>query len=471
MEIKESQNQPQVKAHLILSSGGIKCISYAGAIAELERNGVSFASVSACSAGSLIGALLCSGLTSEQLVNQILKLDFTGLFGSQNYLARFWYPFAKYEKSLVPQVFCDLLLGKNPTFAELEIPFATVGVDIISKQFLVYSDKTVPQMSVSEALKIATAVPFMTAPHKSEGRIVVDAAIATEAPVWIAPAYDDDLPIIVLQPAKHLDANPSKSVGDYINRIISAGVKSRDQQLINQIPRISVIDIDCGAVDAMQLDLPAEQKEILINSGKDAVIKAIRIYGNDFSFNGVRSTKISKAQTEDGRAASGAEELIGIFTGKLPELLRDQVFISYSHEDREWLERFQTALKPFVRNQAFEVWTDEQIKTGADWQMEIDQALNSTRVAVLLVTQNFLDSDYISNVELKHFIEESKKKNVVIFWVAVGYTAFEETPLISIQCANQPDKPLKSLSEAELDKTIIEICRKIKTAFNRLSSS
>ena len=86
---------------------------------------------------------------------------------------------------------------------------------------------------------------------------------------------------------------------------------------------------------------------------------------------------------------------------------------------------------------------------------------------MLLVTQEFFDSKFISNVELKHFVEESRKKNVVIFWVAVGYTAYEETPLVDIQCANLPDSPLKSLSEAEQERTIVEICRKIKAAFRQ----
>lgn len=459
------RGQYQIKAHLILSSGGVKCISYAGAISELEKNGVEIVSVSACSAGSIVGALFCSGLSSDQLVNQIFKLNFTDFYGAKKILSRFWYPFAKYEKSMVPEVFCDLLLGRNPTFDELTMPFATIGVDIISKQFLVYSDKTVPKMLVSEALKISTAVPFMTSPHNSEGRIVVDAAIATETPVWIAPAYEDDFPIIVLQPAKMLRTKISKSVGHYINSLISAGVKSRDQQLINQIPRISVIDIDCGEIDSLELELAHEQKEILVNSGRDAVKKAIQIYGNDFSFNSVRSNTSQTSQTLDGSAATGAEKMIQRFTNKLPDLLRDQVFISYSHKDREWLERFQVALKPFIRNQAFKVWADELIQVGTEWRKEIDQALESTKVAVLLVTQNFLASDFINDVELNHFIEESKRKNVTICWIAITKTNYEETPLKIIQCANDPNKPLKSLNDYEQDEAIVEICRKVKIAF------
>lgn len=153
-------NQP-IKAHLVLSSGGVKCISYAGAIAELESGSVEIASVSACSAGSMIGALYCAGLSAEDLEKQVLDLDFNDFFGGRNYLWHYFiaYPFSKYKISLVDEVYRRLAKG-DPTFDELKIPFATLGIDIISKRFLAYSKKTAPQMRVSEALKIAMAIPM-----------------------------------------------------------------------------------------------------------------------------------------------------------------------------------------------------------------------------------------------------------------------------------------------------------------------
>jgi len=48
----------QTKVHLVLGAGGAKCIGYVGALREIENRGISYASVSACSAGTLIGAFL-----------------------------------------------------------------------------------------------------------------------------------------------------------------------------------------------------------------------------------------------------------------------------------------------------------------------------------------------------------------------------------------------------------------------------
>jgi predicted acylesterase/phospholipase RssA len=433
---------------------------------------VVIASVSACSGSSLTGALYCAGLSAVELEKETLDLDFRDCFGGRNYLWHrfFAYPFSKYKTSLVAEFYRRMVNG-DPTFEELKIPFATLGIDIISRRFLAYSKKTDPQMRVSEALKIAMAIPSRTPLYQPPGRIVVDASVATESPVWLATDYDDDLPIIVLKTEKKLDTSIPSRIDNFIGRVMMSGVESRDRQLINQIPGVAVVEIDCGDVQAMDFGIGRMQKEILIQSGKTAVRDAVERYGADFSTNTTHFDSPETSGNRDDNAENRAEKMIGKFTRKLPQLLRDQVFISYSHQDRKWLERFQTALKPFVRNQSFKVWADEQIQVGAGWQKEIDQALASTKVAVLLVTENFLASDYINNVELKHFIEQSEKRNVVISWIAVTATNFEETPLKDIQCANDPGKPLESFKdEFEQDKEIVEICRKIKKAFKNESN-
>lgn len=87
---------------------------------------------------------------------------------------------------------------------------------------------------------------------------------------------------------------------------------------------------------------------------------------------------------------------------------RKSVFISYSHRDKKFLEELRRYLSPLRRSGKLEVWSDVDLLTGQNWRAEIGRAIDSARVAILLLSIDFMNSKFIQEVELPALLERAK---------------------------------------------------------------
>jgi hypothetical protein len=146
--------------------------------------------------------------------------------------------------------------------------------------------------------------------------------------------------------------------------------------------------------------------------------------------------------------------------------MRKEVFISYSHKDVAWMKRFKTVLTPLTRNDKLEYWVDTQIKPGTLWYDEIKKALGRAKVGVMLVSADFLASDFIVREEIPALLRAAKQDGATIIWIPIRDSLYTETEIADFQAAWSPDKPLAGLKKADADKALVEIAMKLKEAFN-----
>ncbi|MGA2701366.1 MAG: toll/interleukin-1 receptor domain-containing protein [Isosphaeraceae bacterium] len=146
------------------------------------------------------------------------------------------------------------------------------------------------------------------------------------------------------------------------------------------------------------------------------------------------------------------------------KMLRDQVFISYSHRDKRFLDELQTHLKPYLRTRAITAWSDQQIQPSSKWFDEIKAALAKTSVAVMLVTPNFLGSDFIHDHELGPLLKEAEAGGVKVLWLLIRDCSWKETPLKDYQALAPTDKPFAGMTSAKRDTAWRKVCEELKQA-------
>jgi hypothetical protein len=140
------------------------------------------------------------------------------------------------------------------------------------------------------------------------------------------------------------------------------------------------------------------------------------------------------------------------------------IFISYSHKDTEWLTKLKQFLVPLENKNMIRVWDDTEIRPGAEWLAEISNALGSARVAVFLVTQDFLNSPFIQSKELPALMEAATSRDCLIFWIAVKPSTIADSPLARFQGAISPNKPLALMTDGEQAATLLDVYEKMKAA-------
>jgi hypothetical protein len=136
-----------------------------------------------------------------------------------------------------------------------------------------------------------------------------------------------------------------------------------------------------------------------------------------------------------------------------------RVFYSYSHKDTEFRNQIGTFLAPLRHNNKIVEWHDRKIEPGANWQNEISVQLDSAHLILLLISADFLASDYCFGVEVEKAMRRLKRGEVRIAPILLKPCLWRESPFSELQIIPRDAKSITSWGS--FDEALNEVASEI----------
>jgi len=119
-----------------------------------------------------------------------------------------------------------------------------------------------------------------------------------------------------------------------------------------------------------------------------------------------------------------------------------EVFISYSHKDEALRSELETHLKLLQREGVIDVWNDRKIGAGEDWKNEIDRHLEAAEIILLLISADFIASDYCYDKEMKRALERHEAKKVTVIPIVLRDVDWQIAPFAKLMALPKGGRPV-----------------------------
>lgn len=146
-----------------------------------------------------------------------------------------------------------------------------------------------------------------------------------------------------------------------------------------------------------------------------------------------------------------------------------RVFFSYSHADEDLRDQLEKQLAILKRLGVLETWHDRRIGAGEDFAGEIDENLETSEIILLLVSSDFLASDYCYDVELKRALERHANGEAVVIPVILRACLWHQAPFGKLLATPTDGKPVTQWPD--IDAAFTEVAEAIRKAADRVRST
>lgn len=145
-----------------------------------------------------------------------------------------------------------------------------------------------------------------------------------------------------------------------------------------------------------------------------------------------------------------------------------EIIFCYAREDDKLRQNLEKQLRALKRQGLINVWYDRQINSGIEWKYEVDRHFNTANIILLLISSDFMDSDYCYSVEMKHAMERHRHGDARVIPVILRPTLWQGAPFGKLQALPPDAIPVVNRKWRSQDEAFFTIAKGIKKVVEEL---
>lgn len=144
-----------------------------------------------------------------------------------------------------------------------------------------------------------------------------------------------------------------------------------------------------------------------------------------------------------------------------------EIFFCYAREDEVLRQGLEKQLSALRRQNFIDLWHDRNISAGTDWEKEINLHLNAAHIILLLISSDFMDSDYCFGIEMKRAIERHYRGEARVVPIILRPVYWQKSPFGKLQALPTNAKPITTWSNP--DEAFFDVAEGIRNAIEELT--
>ena len=200
-------------------------------------------------------------------------------------------------------------------------------------------------------------------------------------------------------------------------------------------------------------------------------VQSLAEYNMGLNYSYTINSNLIEEDIEEKQIVVPFKKLIKIETeeGKITMSKKIKVFVSYSHKDEKYKDKFNTFIVMLRRNNVIVAWDDRKLIAGDPLDTVIDKKLEEADLIILLLSQDFLASDYCYTNEMKKALVRYEQGKNIIIPVILRNCDWLSSPLKKIMALPKDGKCISSWRDE--DEAFMDVVDGIKKVISKITGT